>query len=143
MSTDDLQAAYESALEEWRKKGAVEEAPADPERRGYPRVRFVRGRGDLPFAPGVYALDVCAGGIAFCSRQPLRRDDRVDIVVDDEAPASVRVIDCQFSDFDPDTMATHYRINCAVEDESAGMQLFLHVLRYDGMDMRLSQQSGP
>lgn len=143
MSTDDLQAAYESALEEWRKKGAVEEAPADPERRGYPRVRLVRGHKDLPFAPAVYGLDVCAGGIAFCSRQPLRQDDRVDIVVGDEAPASVRVIDCQFSTFDPDAMATHYRINCAVGDETTGMQLFLNVLRYEGMDMRIAQQSGP
>ena len=70
MGVDDLKAAYESALEEWRKKGAVEEALAESERRAHLRVRFVRGRDNLPFAPGVYALDVCAGGIAVCSRQP-------------------------------------------------------------------------
>lgn len=143
MSADDLKAAYESELEQWRKKGAVEETLSDAERRGQPRVRIVRGHKDLPFAPAVYAIDVSAGGIAFCSRLPLRRDDLVDIVVSDEAPASVRVIDCQFSAFDPDAMATHYRINCAVEDESTGMQLFLNVLRHDGTDMRIAQQSEP
>ncbi len=75
--------------------------------------------------------------------QPERRNDRVDIVVSDEAPESVHVIDCHFSTFDPDAMATHYRIDRVVGDESAGMQLFLNVLQHEGLDMRIARQSGP
>ena len=40
-------------------------------------------------------------------------------------------------------MATHYRIDRVVGDESAGMQLFLNVLQHEGLDMRIARQSGP
>ena len=139
MRMEDLDKAYEDALEDARERGAVMDFPSERERRGYPRIRVAvesaeSQETDWPLSS--YVIDVSASGAGVCVREPSREGDCLHIYHGQEEPISMSVVNCRFSAFDHEALVTYYRLNCVAENETAGKQLLVHLLQHGGRGLR-------
>lgn len=139
MSEEDLDEAYNKALEASRRNGAVEELPTEHERRGRPRIRLSSISADGGAGWRAYLIDISASGASVCSREPARKGDSLHARHGETDPLRLSVVDCRFSEFDHVMMVTYYRLSCVFENETGGKQLLVRVIEQGRQDLRLKR----
>lgn len=132
MSNEDLDARYQTILENERLKGNVAEEGGEKERRRHPRIKVVPGDKEVEIDPWVFVIDVSISGVAFYSDHEVEPGKTVDIDLADTPPVKAKVIGCQMEKSDSPYLPSRYRLNCEFENEEEGKALLVRIKEMEG-----------
>lgn len=136
---EELDKAYEEALEASRRRGATDELPPEQERRAAPRIRISMGSIKAGIRAPNYMIDISVSGAGICFGEPAREGDIIHIFTGNEEAVPMSVVNCRFSEFDHDSMVTHYRLNCVAQDQTEGKRLFVYMVEHGDEGLRLER----
>ncbi len=125
---------YEALLREGATHGEVELRPADAERRLQPRFRLKTQHVFIKVEPRFGVVDVSISGIAVYSDFPFKVGHTVNITMGKAFTVEAMVVDCTLVEAYPDLLETKYRVRCAFEDETTGMQFLVMMKQMEDLE---------
>ena len=126
---------YEAMLREGAARGEVEPRPSGAERRLQPRFRLKTQHVFIKVEPRFGVVDVSISGIAVYSDFPFKNGQTVNITMGKAFSVEATVVDCTLVEAYPDLLETKYRVRCAFEDETTGMQFLVMMKQMEDLEL--------
>jgi len=125
MVKKEMSGEFSRIVKESQKKGAIQDWPAEKERRSFHRLKIAAKDMWIDSVAEFSIIDMSPSGIALQCNHPIDAGQTLKLSVGRGAHADAKVIACDMEEAPSEHLDGVYRIHCRFSNETQGMELLL------------------